>query len=188
MFRSIARRELASSSPDPTWLDATLYGLVWCDDRESAELMLRIFERTDVPGWLRGNAGDKLGCVGRVSDRRTELFRRCRAAALKGLSEDSIDVQFWSMYLIGSLCSRSRTKRPVTDPAFRSALGPLAEIAKTDHRLGPGFWWPMSAEAEDIIICIKTGRRPEPNAAERWSGHAERGKMNDPGVSQTNKD
>jgi hypothetical protein len=44
----------------------------------------------------------------------------------------------------------------------------LREIAANDHKLAPGFWWPMSAEAEDADYAIENGARPENDVAERW--------------------
>jgi hypothetical protein len=44
-----------------------------------------------------------------------------------------------------------------------------------DHRLAPGIWWPLSAEAEDVIHCIETGQWLTPDAAERWPADGERG-------------
>ena len=166
-FLTIGYRELNATNPDHLWLDAVVYGLGHADDSRAAELLVTIFERTDLPGWLRGNAGDKLGCCDFVFDRRTRLFRRCRTAALLGLTESSIDVQFWSMYVIGSLCSELWPHRSRLT-GFESALPKLREIAAHDHRLSPGYWWPMSAEAEDVIECVQTGHWPAKAAAERW--------------------
>lgn len=177
LFIQIGRRELESDEPDKYWLEAVISGLRFTDDRRAAEILVTIFERTDLLGWLRGNAADKLGCVNVIRDRRTRLFQRCRDAALRGLVDPSIDVQFWSMYLIGSLCSDNFARRGTSQSRFDAALPTLRKIAATDHRLAPGYWWPMSAEAEDVIGCIETGQWPEPDAAERWLGHTERGKM-----------
>lgn len=177
-FLTIGYRELNATSPNHLWLDAVVYGLGYIDDSRAAELLVTIFERTDLPGWLRGNAADKLGCCDFVGDRRTRLFRRCRTAALQGLTDHSIDVQFWSMYVIGSLCSDRVWPRRSKLNGFEPALPRLREFAAHDHRLSPGFWWPMSAEAEDIIECIKTGRWPVKDAAERWQGKTTRGKRN----------
>lgn len=171
-FLKIGARELDSTCPDPTWLRATILALGYANDRRATELLVSIFERRDLPGSIRGEAGDKLGVC--HFDRRTRLYRRCRDAALRGLSEDSIDVQFWSMYVIGSLCNVSGFRRSV-DITLRSALPPLRQFARHDHRLSPGFWWPISAEAEDVIGCIENGIWPESDAAERWQGNSARG-------------
>jgi hypothetical protein len=174
-FLEIGRRELASRTPDRDWLEAVCHGLAHSDDRHAVELLVTIFERTDLPGQLRGEAADKLGCCAFVCDRRTELFRRCRDAAIRGLEEDSIYVQFGSMYLIGSLCSRGyRPQRP-QPTGCESALPKLRKIAAGDHRLAPGFWWRMSAEAEDVIYCIKKGHWPKRDAADRSTATTERG-------------
>ena len=61
---------------------------------------------------------------------------------------------------------------------IRAALPHLRHIVVNDKRLSPGFWWPMSAEAEDIIGCIKFGKWPQPDAAERWIGNKVRGECN----------
>jgi hypothetical protein len=82
------------------------------------------------------------------------------------------------MYVIGSLCNVSGSRRSV-DAALRSALPKLREFAKHDDRLAPGFWWPVSAEAEDVIGCIENGIWPDPDAAERWQGSSSRGMMFD---------
>ena len=110
-FLDIGRRELASAKPDRHWLEAVVLGLGCSDDLHVAELLVTIFERCDLPGWVRGDAADKLGCNRFIGDGRTRLFRRCREAAFRGLNDDSIDVQFWSMYLIGSLCGRRVSRR-----------------------------------------------------------------------------
>jgi hypothetical protein len=82
------------------------------------------------------------------------------------------------MYLIGALCSR-RTREPRTNlQEFKSALPRLRQIAKNDQRLAPGYWWPMSAEAADVINCITAGHWPDPEAAERWMGNTTRGEWN----------
>jgi hypothetical protein len=177
-FLNVGRRELASAAPDRHWLDAVIFGLGNSDHQAVAELLVTIFERIDLPGWLRGDAADKLGCHRSIQDRRTRLFRRCQAAAIRGLDDDSIDVQFWSMYLVGSFCSNGNSRRQSTHNEFDSALPRLREIAANDHRLAPGYWWTLSAEAEDAIGCIKTGHWPNPEAAERWMGNTKRGEWN----------
>jgi hypothetical protein len=172
----IGWRELNRTTPNAHWLWTALE-MLFSELRsgvrkvEAQELVLEIFERTELPGRLRGDAGDKLGgwCD---HDRRTRRYRRCVEAAIRGLSEDAIEVQFWSMYIIASLNSN----RSVRDPAFARAVPRLREIAADDHRLAPGYWWPMSAEAEDALGCIETGNWPQPDAAERWhSGLPARG-------------
>jgi hypothetical protein len=173
-FLEAGRRELDSPEPDRDWLWAVILGLGGTCDRRAAELLVEIFERSDLPGWVRGEAGDKLGWRKPVLDRRTKLYRRCRAAALRGLDEDSIDVQFWSMYVIGTLASGSACDgRNRHD--FDEAIPKLRLIAKHDQRLAPGYWWPMSAEAVDVIACVETGQWPDPEAAERCPYHGARG-------------
>ncbi|HUE16885.1 MAG TPA: hypothetical protein VMR25_22100, partial [Planctomycetaceae bacterium] len=54
----------------------------------------------------------------------------------------------------------------------------LRQIAKNDQRLAPGYWWPMSAEATDVITCIAEGHWPEPDAGERWMKNTARGEWN----------
>ncbi|HVW00832.1 MAG TPA: hypothetical protein VHB77_10845 [Planctomycetaceae bacterium] len=162
----IGWRELNRQVPKVHWLRTALEMLRNVDGGpmrvEAGEFIVTLFERTDLPGWLRGDAGDTLGFFG-DHDRRTRRYRRCVEAAIRGLSEDSIEVQFWSMYVIASLCS----EREPRDPAFARAIPRLREIADSDHRLSPGFWWPMSAEAEDALGCIETGKWPQPDASER---------------------
>ena len=179
-FLEIARRELTADSPDPDWLAAVIHGLGSSDDRRAADVLVTIFERLDLPGWLRGDAADKLGCNRFIRDRRTRLFRRCHDTAMHGLDENSIDVQFWSLYLIGSLSSDAFRRRHATPHDFRSALPRLRDIAANDHRLAPGYWWPLSAEAEDVICCIEKGHWPNPEAAERWMSNTNRGEWNRP--------
>jgi hypothetical protein len=179
VFLDIARRELTSDSPDPDWLEAVIQGLGSSDDQRAADVLVTIFERLDLPGWLRGDAADKLGCNQFIRDRRTRLFRRCHDTAIRGLDENSIDVQFWSMYLIGSL-SGINCRRCTRPDDFRSVLPRLRDIAANDHRLAPGYWWPLSAEAEDVICCIKKGHWPNPDAADRWIGNTKRGEWNRP--------
>jgi hypothetical protein len=176
-FHGIAERELASDNPDPDWLEVVLFGLVIAQNRQSAALLLSIFERSDLPGWLRGDAGDKIGLGQAVRDRRTRLFSRCTDAALRGLDDESIDVKFWSMYIFMQIAPANGIKHSGKDRrAFSTALKKLRKIAANDHRLAPGFWWPMSAEAEDAIASIE-GRSSEFDAGERWKNKV-RGKMN----------
>lgn len=175
-FLTIGTRELTALKPDHLWLDAVVYGIGHISDSRAVELLVTIFERTDLPGWLRGNAADKLGLCDSIRDRRTRLFRRCRTAALRGLSDESIDVQFWSMYVIGSLASDGTGPHRSKSSGFRSALPKLRKFAERDSRLSPGYWWPMSAEAEDVIGCIETGHWPTPDAAERWQNKPAIGK------------
>jgi hypothetical protein len=95
---------------------------------------------------------------------------------LSGLKDKCMDVQFWSMYLIGSLCCERSLRRNANSRDFTAAIPKLRRIAANDRRLAPGFWWPMSAEAEDVIGCIQTGRWPHPDAADRWISNTKRGK------------
>jgi hypothetical protein len=173
-FREMGSRQLGSSKPDLGWLEAVILGLRWTDEPRAEEVLVEIFERPDLPGWLRGDAGDKLGLCKWVRDRRTKLYRRCRAAALRGLDEDSIDVQFWSMYVIGSLATGPQCDGKNRHD-FEEAVPKLRQVAKHDHRLAPGYWWPMSAEAVDVIACIERGQWPEPEAAERCPYRGARG-------------
>jgi hypothetical protein len=177
VFLEIGRRELRSNQPNPDWLDAVVLALRHSDTIQSADLLVSIFERRDLPGRLRGDAGDKLGTNQHLRDRRTSLYRRCRDAALRGLSDDSIDVQFWSMYVIASQCNVAGSRRKI-DNKFRAALPRLRELEK-DKRRAPGIWWPMSAEAEDAIACIENGIWPEPDAADRWQSPSDRGNATD---------
>jgi hypothetical protein len=93
---------------------------------------------------------------------------------LRGLDEDSIDVQFWSMYVIGSIATGPRCDGKNRHD-FAEAIPKLRLIAKHDQRLAPGYWWPMSAEAVDVIACIESGRWPDPEAAERCPYRGARG-------------
>ena len=178
-FVGIGRRELASHKPDAHWLEAVVHGLGSSNDQCAVEVLVTIFERADLPGKLRGDAADKLGCCAFVSDRRTRLFGRCRDAAIRGLADDSIYVQFGSMYLIGAMCSHRTARRPSESADFDAVLPRLRKFGRHDNRLAPGFWWPMSAEAEDVILCIKDGHWPNPDAGDRWSGNTARGEWGD---------
>jgi hypothetical protein len=174
-FLKTARRELSSPRPDRSWLEAVILGLGWTSDRRGAELLVEIFERSDLPGWIRGHAGDKLGMCNPVRDRRTKLYRRCRAAALRGLEEESLEMQFWSMYVIGSLATDYGLGRQSRRGDFNQAIPKLRRIARHDQRLAPGYWWPMSAEAVDVLACLETGQWQEPEAAERFKNSGVRG-------------
>jgi hypothetical protein len=175
-FVRIGRNQLASAKPDPRWLESVIGGLKSASDNNSAEVLVEIYERQDLPGWLRGDAGDALGFARAISDRRTRLFRRIWAAAAKGIHEPDIDVQFWSMYVIMQLATNYRRCKGANS-LFHTALPRLRDIAETDHRIAPGFWWPMCEEAKDAIECIETGTLQDPDAAERWSGKGEHGEM-----------
>ena len=61
-FVGIGRRELASHKPDAHWLEAVVHGLGSSNDQCAVEVLVTIFERADLPGKLRGDAADKLGC------------------------------------------------------------------------------------------------------------------------------
>jgi hypothetical protein len=80
------------------------------------------------------------------------------------------------MYLIGRLCVGSKPQRQSRVSDFDSALPRLRDVAATDRRLAPGYWWPMSGEAEDVICCIETGMSPESDASDRWPDTTKRGK------------
>ncbi len=178
-FLRIGRTQLASKSPDRSWFAVVIEGIKFFNNSppEAEEMLLTIYERTDLPGWLRGDAGDALGCCGQLRDRRTSFFRRAWAAARKGIGDADIEVKFWSMYVIMQLAQNDSSNRTRSNAMFTDALPRLREIAATDHRLAPGYWWPMSAEAEDAIAVIETGNSPENDAADRWHGHHERGPM-----------
>ena len=176
-FIRIGKAQLASPSPDRKWLEAVIRGLNSSLVPEAEDLLLTIYERTDLPGWLRGDAGDALGGCSRLRDRRTNLFRRAWTAALNGLDDPDIEVLFWSMYVLMQLAQNDYSNSKRSNACFAAALPRLRKIAATDHRLAPGFWWPMSAEAEDAIYIIKHGNGRENDAGERWLGNEERGPM-----------
>jgi hypothetical protein len=176
-FIRIGRHELAQAFPDRHWLGAVIQGLkLGSDDSNDVdEILVTIYERVDLPGWLRGDAADALGGRNRVGDRRTRVFRRAWTTALQGLFEVDIEVQFWSMYIVMSVAHTFDPRR--SNALFSKALPQLRKIAKTDHRLAPGYWWPMSAEAEDAIYAIENGSPPERDASDKWLGNTERGPM-----------
>ncbi|HEY4260574.1 MAG TPA: hypothetical protein VGM98_10445 [Schlesneria sp.] len=176
-FIRIGRHELAQAIPDRHWLDAVVQGLkLGSDDSNDVdEILVTIYERADLPGWLRGDAADALGGRNRVGDRRTSVFRRAWTTALQGLFDVDIEVQFWSMYIVMSVAHTFDPRR--SNALFSKALPQLRKIAKTDHRLAPGYWWPMSAEAEDAIYAIENGSPPERDASDKWLGNTERGPM-----------
>ena len=178
-FLRIGKAQLASPSPDQKWLEAVIRGLRLgpSTSSEAEDVLLSIYERTDLPGWLRGDAGDSLGCCPQLNDRRTSFFRRAWTTALNGLDDADIEVQFWSMYVITQLAQNFSSNRNRSNACFAAALPRLREIAVTDHRLAPGYWWPMSAEAEDAIHVIKHGEWGETDAGDRWTGNTERGPM-----------
>lgn len=177
-FIRIGKAQLASQSPDPMWLDAAIQVFkMSINPAEAEDILLSIYERTDLPGWLRGDAGDALGCCSRLQDRRTNFFRRAWTTALNGLDDPDIEVQFWSMYVITQLAQNYSSNPNRSNACFAAALPRLRKIAATDHRLAPGFWWPMSAEAEDAIHVIEHGEWGETDAGDRWLGNTERGPM-----------
>jgi len=174
----IGWRELDSSRPDPHWLWTIVEAVGHTDDWRAAELLVRIYEHRNLPGSIRGDAANKLGVSEFINDRRTDLHRRCRVAAIQGLTDDSIDVQFWSMYLIAQLGSHPRRSRPRGPDDLQEAIPILKTIAARDRRIAPGYWWSMSAEAADALHCLEHRSWPEIDAAERWAGKSERGPMN----------
>lgn len=178
-FLRIGKIQLASKSPDRSWLAAVIQGIKFFGNAppEAEEMLLTIYERTELPGWLRGEAGDALGCCGQLHDRRKSFFRRAWATARDGIGDADIEMKFWSMYVIMQLAQNPSSNRARSNAIFTAALPQLREIAATDHRLAPGFWWPMSAEAEDAIAVIETGNGQENDAAIRWHGNQERGPM-----------
>jgi hypothetical protein len=179
-FVALGDRELARSEPNIEELHTVLFGLRYAESAEAAEVLVSIFERTEFPGWLRGDVADTLGGTHLAHDRRTKFFQRAVKAAIAGLDDD-IHMQFWSMYLLASLACRDGD-RPLgrANDLFHPALPRLRQIARNDSRLSPGLWWPMLAEAEDAIGCIETGRWPQPDAADRWSHNTTRGEWNRP--------
>lgn len=181
-FIRIGTTQLSSSIPDTKWLEAVIPGLKWTDDSAAVDILVTIYERTDLPGWLRGDAGDALGCTSQLHDRRTRIFQRVWAAAQRGIHEPDIEVVFWSMYVIMQLatnCYSDGNRR--SNRRFDTVLPRLREIAATDQRLAPGFWWPMSGEAQDAIEVIETGTGPQIDAGHRWQGNKERGPCIDRG-------
>ena len=179
-FEVLGQRELDRSAPRVEELHAIVLGLRYAESVEAANVLVSIFERTEFPGWLRGDAADHLGTFFLVRDRRTKFFTRTVDAAIAGLDDD-IYMQFGSMYVLASLACRYGD-RPLgkSNDSLQRALPRLRDIAQHDSRLSPGYWWPMSAEAEDAIGCIETGKWPQPDAAERWSPSEERGEWNRP--------
>lgn len=176
-FVRIGKGQLASPAPDRRWLEAVIDGLKMPRTPEAEEVLLAIYERTDLPGWIRGDAGDALGCCSQLQDRRTRFFRRALTTALNGLNDPHIRVQFYSMYVLMQLAQNDYTNPKRSNACFADALPRLREIAANDHRLAPGLWWPLSAEAEDAIYYIEHGLGRENDAAERWLGNEERGPM-----------
>ena len=176
-FLRIGKTQLASPTPDRKWLEAVIRRLNSAPAPEAEELLLTIYERTDLPGWLRGDAGDALGCSSLMRDRRTTFFRRAWTTALNGLDDSDIEVQFWSMYVLMQLAQNNSSNSKRSNACFAAALPRLRIIAATDHRLAPGIWWPLSAEAEDAIYLIKHGNGRENDAGDRWTGNPERGTM-----------
>lgn len=178
-FAALGKRELVCADPCVEELHAVVLGLRYADSPEEVDVLVSIFERYDLPGWLRGDAADHLGTCYPARDRRTRLFQRVVESAIAGLDDD-ISMQFGSMYVLASFACRSDPGRGQSNRGFHIALPRLREIAKHDTRLSPGFWWPMSAEAEDAIGCIETGSWPEPDAADRWSHNTKRGEWDRP--------
>lgn len=175
-FLNIVERELSQDTPEQDWLLAAIIGLGngFGEDVVAVDSLVTIYERNELPGWLRGEAADQLGTCAFISDRRTRLFKRCCETAIKGIQNGSIEMQFWSMYLICSMAANREKPVLLKNDPFYPALRKLRQIAKQDHRLAPGLWWPLSAEAEDAIGCIQTGQWPQPQAAERWIENAKK--------------
>lgn len=178
-FIGIGFAELAKATPDSKRLETAVLGLRHAKSAAGADFLVSTFERREVRGWIRSDVADALGTIECVGDRRSKLFRRVIDAAITGLSEDDIYMQFGSMYVLGSLACHYESKpKPNRNAAFFPALPRLREIAANDSRLSPGLWWPMSAEAEDVIGCIETGHWPHPDAGERWPTTGPRGEWN----------
>lgn len=175
VLQGIGRRELRSVTPDVQWLWAVILGLKYDDDPKSAELLITIYERSDLPGWLRGDAGDALGCSDAISNRRSPQYTRILRTALEGISSGDIEVEFWSMYVVSQLATVYSGAVGRKNDRLHPALPRLREIAKTDHRLAPGLWWQLSEEAKDAIHCIRTGALRKTDAADRWAGNPQRG-------------
>ena len=176
-FMQIGETQLAMPRPDFDWLDVVIKGLRFPECPGAEEILLTIFERTDLPGWLRGNTGDALSWCPQLQDRRTSFFRRAWKSAMEGIFDMEIEIQFWSMYVVAILALNNSSQSMRSNHRFRPALARLREIQANDHRLAPGFWWPMSAEAEDVICVINTGHWPEHDAGDRWHGSTTRGPM-----------
>lgn len=175
-FAKIGRQELQKPYPDIKQLEAVVAGLRFADTPEATDVMVSIFERSDIPGWLRGEVGDAIPSIGDVGNRRSKSFKRVVEAAISGLDDPDINMQFWSMYALASLaCHYKRNAKPSHNAIFQPALPKLRLIAANDSRLAPGYWWPMSAEADDAIGCIATGNWPQPDAGERWPSTGPRG-------------
>jgi hypothetical protein len=121
-----------------------------------------------LPARIRGDAADALAWYMDRMDRRTRDYRRCVAAALKGLKNESAEVRFWSMYLVGEMASsRTRSGRRTQAGELRRALPVLRRIAREEYEVYSNLW-PYSEEAKDAIHCIDHGEWPSPDAAERF--------------------
>ena len=114
----IARRELNPAVPNRFVLEAVIHGLKFSNSDDVNDVLVTIFERTDLAGWLRGDAGDAI----HVADRRTRLFHRTWVAALRGLTESDIDVQFRSMFAIARLTAINRIGQRICNARFHAAL------------------------------------------------------------------
>ena len=126
-FVRIGKAQLASPSPDRKWLEAVIRGLTYATTLEAEEVLLTIYERTDLPGWLRGDAGDALGCCSQLHDRRTRFFRRAWATALNGLDDADIEVQFWSMYVLMQLAQNYSSNPKRANARFAVAASPASD-------------------------------------------------------------
>ena len=177
-FIQIGETQLAMPKPDSDWLYAVIQGLKFPECPRAEEILLTIFERTDLAAWLRGDAGDALSRCPQLEDRRTNFFRRAWKTAMEGIFDMEIEIQFWSMYVIANLALNDYSHSRRSNHRFHPALPQLHDMKANDHRFAPGLWWPMSAEAEDVICVINTGHWPEHDAGDRWNGNASRGPMN----------
>jgi hypothetical protein len=162
-----AQRELRRRNPSTKLIESAVWALKMSKGKLSFETLLAVYERENLPDRIRGDAADALAWYMDRIDRRTKDYRRCVAAALKALDNESAEVRFWTMYLIGQMASsRTRSGRRASPGELTRALPILRRIARTEHGVYSNLW-PHSEEAKDAIHCIEHGEWPSPDAADR---------------------
>ena len=127
--------------------EAAAYALAWLrrkDRNMTLRALLNIIDDESEYPAVRAQALEGLGV--QMPTERRKLWAEVERAVLRGLTDEAVEVRFWAYYAAGTL-------------RIRRALPRLAEMARSDSVVCPG-WWRVSEEAADAVEWIH-GRETE---------------------------
>lgn len=93
-----------SDQPQHRW--AALYGLTWLMDSRAFRPLLKLFRNPHEPAHLRAQAGEALTYLLSDAPPHESQGEAAIDAFLTGLDDADADVQFWSVYALGTLQAR----------------------------------------------------------------------------------